>query len=122
MTIRDLSTHPAHHLTVSELADYWAVSRQQIYKRIESGALAAIRIGSRIYRVPTRVALEYECRASVPAGLAAGMDSQRGSRAIALSVKPKPARASAGSTPARAVATAQLPDSPRKPHRLGQSR
>ena len=67
MAIRDLSTHPAHYLTVAELADYWAVSRQQIYKRIESGALGAIRLGSRIYRVPAHVALEYERRVSVPA-------------------------------------------------------
>ena len=65
MPIRNLSTHPAHFLTVAELAEYWAVSRQQIYKRIESKALGAIRLGSRLYRVPTGEALDYERRASV---------------------------------------------------------
>jgi len=69
MAIRDLSTHPAHYLTVAELAGYWAVSRQQIYKRIESGALGAIRLGSRIYRIPAHMALEYERRASVAGGV-----------------------------------------------------
>ena len=68
MPIRDLAAHPAHFVTVAELAKYWAVSRQQIYKRIESGALAAICLGSRLYRVRTSVALEYERRASVNGG------------------------------------------------------
>ena len=65
MPIRDLAAHRAHYVTVAELAEYWAVSRQQIYKRIESGALASIRLGSRLYRVPTCAAREYERRASV---------------------------------------------------------
>ena len=65
MPIRDLAAHQAHYVTVAELAEYWAVSRQQIYKRIESGALEAIRLGSRLYRVRTCAAREYERRASV---------------------------------------------------------
>ena len=65
MPIRNLSAHPARYLTVGELAEYWAVSRQQIYKRIESGSLSAIRLGVRIYRVPIESALEYERRAMV---------------------------------------------------------
>jgi excisionase family DNA binding protein len=65
MAIRNLATHPAHYVTVAELAEYWAVSRQQIYMRIESGALNAIRLGSRLYRVRTQAALEFERRASV---------------------------------------------------------
>ena len=68
MPIRNLSIHPAHYLTVGELAEYWAVSRQQIYKRIESGSLAAIRLGARIYRVPTESAVEYERGAMVAGG------------------------------------------------------
>ena len=64
--IQDLSTHPNHHLSVVELATYWAVSRQQIYRLIESGALEAIRFGSRLYRIPTRAALEFEQRTNVP--------------------------------------------------------
>src|SRR5262245_43867650 len=65
MPIRDLAAHTANYVTVAELAEYWAVSRQQIYKRIESGALEAIRLGARLYRIRTRAALEYERRASV---------------------------------------------------------
>lgn len=65
MRIRDLAEHSARYVTVAELAEYWAVSRQQIYKRIESGALGAIRLGSRLYRVRTCTALEYERRAQV---------------------------------------------------------
>jgi excisionase family DNA binding protein len=65
MAIRDLAAHSANFVTVAELADYWAVSRQQVYKRIESGALEAIRLGSRLYRVRTRAALDFERRASV---------------------------------------------------------
>jgi excisionase family DNA binding protein len=65
MRIRDLATHPGRYLTVAELAEYWAVSRQQIYKRIESGALGTIRFGVRCYRIPTRSALAFERRAQV---------------------------------------------------------
>ena len=65
MPIRDLAAHAARYVTVGELAEYWAVSRQQIYKRIESGALDSIRLGSRLYRIRTSAALEYERRASV---------------------------------------------------------
>jgi excisionase family DNA binding protein len=65
MPIRDLADHPARYVTIAELAEYWAVSRQQIYKRIESGAIEAIQLGSRLYRVRTVAALEYERRASV---------------------------------------------------------
>ena len=62
--IHDLSTHPNHHLTVVELAKYWAVSRQHIYKLIESGALEALRFGSRGYRIPTQAAIKFERRTS----------------------------------------------------------
>jgi excisionase family DNA binding protein len=67
MAIRDLTAHTANFVTVAELAEYWAVSRQQVYKRIESGALEAIKLGARLYRVRTRAALEFERRASVNA-------------------------------------------------------
>jgi excisionase family DNA binding protein len=65
MPIRDLASHTARYVTIAELAEYWAVSRQQIYKRIESGALEAIRLGTRLHRVPTSAALDYERRATV---------------------------------------------------------
>ena len=67
MPIRDLAVHSARYVTIAELAEYWAVSRQQIYKRIESGALDAIKLG-RLIRVRTAAALEYERRASVGTG------------------------------------------------------
>jgi excisionase family DNA binding protein len=65
MPVRDLATHSARYVTIAELAEYWIVSRQQIYKRIESGALAAIKLGPRLFRVRTAAALEYERHASV---------------------------------------------------------
>jgi excisionase family DNA binding protein len=65
MPIRDLATHPAHYVTIAELAEYWAVSRKQILKPISSGALPAIRIGSRLLRVRTQAALEFERQSSV---------------------------------------------------------
>ena len=65
MAIRDLVSHQARYVTIAELAEYWGVSRQQIYKRIDSGALEAIQLGSRLVRVRTTAALEYERRARV---------------------------------------------------------
>ena len=53
MAIRDLASHQARYVTIAELAEYWGVSRQQIYKRIDSGALEAIQLGSRLVRVRT---------------------------------------------------------------------
>jgi excisionase family DNA binding protein len=65
MPIDDLATHTANFVTVGELAEYWGVSRQQIYKRIESGVLEALCFGARLYRVRTSAALEYERCAKV---------------------------------------------------------
>ena len=65
MPIRDLVSHQARYVTIAELAEYWGVSRQQIYKRIDSGALEAIQLGSRLVRVRTAAALEYERNARV---------------------------------------------------------
>ena len=65
MPIRDLVSHQARYVTIAELAEYWGVSRQQIYKRIDSGALEAIQLGSRLVRVRTVAALEYERNALV---------------------------------------------------------
>jgi excisionase family DNA binding protein len=65
MPIRDLTSHQARYVTIAELAEYWGVSRQQIYKRIDSGALEAIQLGARLVRVRTIAALEYERSARV---------------------------------------------------------
>jgi excisionase family DNA binding protein len=58
--IRDLSNHPSSYVTTSELADYWLVSRKQIYKQIEAGTLKAIRLGPRLLRISTAEAREFE--------------------------------------------------------------
>ena len=89
MPIRDLAAHPAHYVTVADLAEYWAVSRQQIYKRIESGALAAIRLGSRLYRVRTNAALEYERRISVISPAACEAISSHASPSLRDRLPPK---------------------------------
>ena len=78
MAIRDPASHQARYVTIAELAEYWGVSRQQIYKRIESGALEAIQLGSRLVRVRTTAALEYESNARV--GPAATRQRRRVSR------------------------------------------
>ena len=65
MPIRDLATHQPKYVTVPELAEYWAVSRQQIYKRIEVGDLEAIRLSARLYRVRTAAALQFEQRVNI---------------------------------------------------------
>jgi excisionase family DNA binding protein len=58
--IRSLKDHPSPYLTTSELAEYWLVSRKQIYKQIDAGTLKAIRLGPRLMRVSKTDALEFE--------------------------------------------------------------
>ncbi len=43
-------------LTVNELAKQLKVGRKQIYKLIDAGALPAIRLGPRLYRIPVTAA------------------------------------------------------------------
>ena len=76
MPIRDLATHQARYVTIAELAEYWGVSRQQIYKRIDSGALEAIQLGSRLVRVRTAAALEYEQQARVSSTTTRGTEQE----------------------------------------------
>ena len=60
MTITDLDTHPAPHVRVEELAEYWCVSVDTIYRDIRKGALPALRVGStRLLRIPTEAARKY---------------------------------------------------------------
>jgi excisionase family DNA binding protein len=63
--IEQLATHPEPYVTVGELAEYWSVSRKQIYKQIEAGTLEAIRLGPRLFRIRTAEALEFEQRAKM---------------------------------------------------------
>ena len=60
MPLHDLQSHKEPYVTVAELADYWLVSRKQIYKQIEAGVLPAIRLGPRLLRIRTADALEFE--------------------------------------------------------------
>jgi excisionase family DNA binding protein len=60
MAIQNLTTHVSRFVTVSELAAYWLVSPQQIRRQIESGALEALRLGPRLYRIPVAAALKFE--------------------------------------------------------------
>jgi excisionase family DNA binding protein len=58
--ILDLQTHPEPYLTTSDLAEYWGVSRKQIYKQIDAGTLVAIRLGPRLMRISTVEAIRFE--------------------------------------------------------------
>ena len=58
--IQHLQSHEQPYVTIGELAEYWLVSRKQIYKQIEAGTLEAIRLGPRLYRIPTAQAAEFE--------------------------------------------------------------
>ena len=63
--IMDLQTHPEPWVTTSDLADYWGVSRKQIYKQIDAGTLAAIRLGPRLVRISTAEAIRFEAIAKM---------------------------------------------------------
>jgi excisionase family DNA binding protein len=60
MVITNLNTHSASYVTVAELAEYWEVTRQLVYKHIQSGLLPAIRLGPRCFRVRTEDAVAFE--------------------------------------------------------------
>jgi excisionase family DNA binding protein len=61
MTITDLATHPAHFISIPELADYLGVSRRSLYHQIDKGALAAVRMGG-VLRMRTSEVRRY-CQA-----------------------------------------------------------
>jgi len=60
MVITNLNTHAASYVTVTELAEYWEVTRQLVYKHIQSGLLPAMRLGPRCVRIRTHDAREFE--------------------------------------------------------------
>jgi excisionase family DNA binding protein len=68
MAIEDLANHPTAYLTIAELAEYWRVSPSQIRKRVQSGELAALRLGPHVYRISTGAAQAFELRARVGDG------------------------------------------------------
>jgi excisionase family DNA binding protein len=63
--IQNLQDHPESYVTTSELAEYWMVSRSQIYKHIDAGTLRAIRLGPRLLRISINEALDFEKRAKL---------------------------------------------------------
>jgi excisionase family DNA binding protein len=67
MPSSDLSSHTCAYLTVGELAQYLHVSRRQILKQIQAGALEAVRLGPRAYRIHVNAARDFERRSLVHA-------------------------------------------------------
>jgi excisionase family DNA binding protein len=60
MGISNLKNHSASYVTVAELAEYWEVTRQLVYKHIQTGLLPAMRLGPRCFRVRTTDAIDFE--------------------------------------------------------------
>jgi excisionase family DNA binding protein len=63
--VTNLARHEDKYVTVAQLAEYWQVSRKQIYKHIDAGTLEAVRLGPRLYRIRTVAALVFEERAQM---------------------------------------------------------
>ena len=63
--LQNLKSHHEAYVTIGELAEYWLISRKQIYKQIEGGTLPAIRLGPRLLRIRTADAIEFEQRAKM---------------------------------------------------------
>jgi excisionase family DNA binding protein len=75
--IVDLHAHPEPYVTASDLAAYWGVSRKQIYKQIEAGALVAIRLGPRLLRINTVEAIRFEVSAKMSPPACATLSQRR---------------------------------------------
>jgi excisionase family DNA binding protein len=75
--IQDLETHPASFVTTAELAEYWLVSRKQIYKQIQARTLKAIRLGPRLLRISTADAVRFERLAKMTHSDTSGVASER---------------------------------------------
>ena len=59
MAIQELSSHARPFVTIRELAQYWGVSRHELYKQLEAGTLPAVRLGPRLYRIRTADAIRF---------------------------------------------------------------
>jgi excisionase family DNA binding protein len=88
--ITDLQTHPEPYLTTSDLADYWRVSRKQIYKQIEAGTLKAIRLGPRLLRISTAEAIRFEEMAKMSPASDREGPQQRGDGALVATAAERP--------------------------------
>ena len=60
MAIQDLNNHANIFVSIAELAAYWRVSRRYLYRQVVLGALDAIKLGPRSYRISVASALEFE--------------------------------------------------------------
>ena len=80
--IKDLQNHPEPFVTTSDLADYWRVSRKQIYKQIEAGTLRAIRLGPRLLRISTAEAIRFEDMAKMAPPIDRESVSPRGTGSV----------------------------------------
>ena len=63
--IRNLPTHPKAFVKVRDLAEYWDVSPQMLYKQIKAGTLQADRIGPRLYRIRVSRARQFATQARI---------------------------------------------------------
>ena len=77
MGISNLKTHSASYVTVPELAEYWEVTRQLVYKHIQTGLLPAMRLGPRCFRVRTTDAIDFERLLSSKSSSIPGSNSDR---------------------------------------------
>ena len=65
MAVKDLQSHSEPYVTVAELAEYWLIGRNQLYKQIDAGTLPAIRLGPRLLRIRTSDARAFERSANM---------------------------------------------------------
>ena len=84
MPITNLNTHAASYVSVAELATYWDVTRQLVYKHIQSGSLPAIRLGPRCFRVRTTDAVDFERSLSSRSGNGGGRNGSPRAGAMQL--------------------------------------
>jgi hypothetical protein len=78
--IIDLQTHPEPYVTMSELADYWRVSRKQIDKQIEAGTLRTTLVAPRLRRIRTLDAIRFEETATVRSSTTARLTGRQSPR------------------------------------------
>ena len=52
MTIQNIQSHPAKHVSPEEAAEYLVVPRRTVYHWIDKGALQAVRVGG-LLRIKT---------------------------------------------------------------------
>ena len=83
-SLQNLKSHDAAYVTIGELAEYWRISRKQIYKQIEAGTLPAIRLGPRLLRIRTVDAIEFERRANMQAPADAHRDNDTSHASVSL--------------------------------------